>query len=952
MKAPRSRRPDTSRDAATDSDARRRDVARAGDDAQARLANSPRMVAQRQRLQALRGGGGDEDDDEGRAAPNLTGLPDALKAGIESLSGMSLDHVRVHRSSPRPAQLQAHAYTQGHDIHLAPGQERHLPHEAWHVVQQARGRVRPDTEVNGVPVNIDHALEHEADVMGSRALGYVPDAGGTVQRKPADIPIGTSVAQRVVSINNQVLIGANLDVWLVVLNDAARQQALRVMADDRQNTYAFVSDAQLLGHLHGFPNNAPVQTAIPQTQLEDARRWRNRLRFHRKTVREDTLATHDAFDKIPREQLYRLDPGHYWRRNERLDRYERFRIKTQPAIPNEELLEYLDPKDKDRMNYGYLQGSRVITTRTDPRSSAGYSRSGAAGKTLYDDARGGFRSRRTYAGVGSVNPFKNSRTGVTFTIGHSQAVKNMSTAKDKHGFNSDQQPRIMVPENRTVGEQMKNPALEPETTPYVWNNFYDATPDTTYSGNPIPTFTEATLFKPDNSLDVNVRLRNDGQVDYRKAREAYAAKVGKPKVSYGEYMRAETTAPYAEPTFYASDDEDNIPATEEVPQTPAYFPQYLEEDEMQTAVDTAYGSNVPHKGSEWTVSERTAKDAAKGDTYSLFRTRESRADEQTLRALQASITGMPSTPSTQVSSTITTTPVHGVPPPKHPIPKLKISVDGLVRHLDQLIVTLPHAGPTAADHVTLQNFRAYALSLDLTNVHTGGEIGRLYDLLGDWFHYLEPSLRRNLTGVGGNVMAATGQRLAALEQYLSECGQMAVHNAIALEISEAEATPFQNLNQHIGDEAALRAHGDFEQNIDEDRIREMVVAAGRQGIPVISYINQLRGFVQRYNAANHLQQFFSVPITAQVMQAFGVQGAQLQEIAAMSAFLSGTRQTLNMIVNTDAHQLLAHGYHWITVRLERDHTGAIRIFYLDSLQGAAADYSHLFNALRQFIAHG
>lgn len=75
--------------------------------------------------------------------PNNTGLPDHLKSGVESLSGMSLDHLKVHYNSSQPAQLQAHAYAQGVDIHVAPGQERHLAHEAWHVVQQARGRVSP-----------------------------------------------------------------------------------------------------------------------------------------------------------------------------------------------------------------------------------------------------------------------------------------------------------------------------------------------------------------------------------------------------------------------------------------------------------------------------------------------------------------------------------------------------------------------------------------------------------------------------------------------------------------------------------------------------------------------------------------------------------------------------------------------------------------------------------------
>lgn len=103
--------------------------------------------------------------------PNNTGLPDNLKSGIESLSGMSLDHVKVHYNSAQPAQLNAHAYAQGSEIHVAPGQEQHLPHEAWHVVQQAQGRVQPTMQMKeGVPVNDDAGLEHEADVMGAKAL--------------------------------------------------------------------------------------------------------------------------------------------------------------------------------------------------------------------------------------------------------------------------------------------------------------------------------------------------------------------------------------------------------------------------------------------------------------------------------------------------------------------------------------------------------------------------------------------------------------------------------------------------------------------------------------------------------------------------------------------------------------------------------------------------------------
>lgn len=107
-----------------------------------------------------------------RAGTNRTGLPDQLKQGIESLSGFSLDSVKVHYNSARPAQLMAHAYAQGSQIHLAPGQQSHLAHEAWHLVQQAQGRVAPTTEADGVAINDDAALEQEADVMGRKAAGF------------------------------------------------------------------------------------------------------------------------------------------------------------------------------------------------------------------------------------------------------------------------------------------------------------------------------------------------------------------------------------------------------------------------------------------------------------------------------------------------------------------------------------------------------------------------------------------------------------------------------------------------------------------------------------------------------------------------------------------------------------------------------------------------------------
>ena len=90
-------------------------------------------------------------------------LPSRIRASAEALSGFSLADVRVHTNSPEPAKLGALAFARGTDIHLGPRQEQHLPHEAWHVVQQKQGRV------GGAGLNADPALEAEADRMGDRA---------------------------------------------------------------------------------------------------------------------------------------------------------------------------------------------------------------------------------------------------------------------------------------------------------------------------------------------------------------------------------------------------------------------------------------------------------------------------------------------------------------------------------------------------------------------------------------------------------------------------------------------------------------------------------------------------------------------------------------------------------------------------------------------------------------
>ena len=126
-------------------------------DSSPQAANAARLQIQMKSGSATLQLAGPEQEEllQGKAEPvekieNETGMPDGLKSGIENLSGMSMDGVNVHYNSSKPAELQALAYTQGTDIHVGPGQQEHLPHEAWHVAQQKEGRVKPEQVVNGL----------------------------------------------------------------------------------------------------------------------------------------------------------------------------------------------------------------------------------------------------------------------------------------------------------------------------------------------------------------------------------------------------------------------------------------------------------------------------------------------------------------------------------------------------------------------------------------------------------------------------------------------------------------------------------------------------------------------------------------------------------------------------------------------------------------------------------
>ncbi|GAA5033327.1 hypothetical protein GCM10011506_25410 [Marivirga lumbricoides] len=105
------------------------------------------------------------------------GLDKAVQAKMEKAFQSDFSDVNITQNSSEATNMGALAFTQGNDVHFAPGQynpgtsegQELIGHELTHVIQQKQGRVKATTQAKGVVVNDDPALENEADVMGKKA---------------------------------------------------------------------------------------------------------------------------------------------------------------------------------------------------------------------------------------------------------------------------------------------------------------------------------------------------------------------------------------------------------------------------------------------------------------------------------------------------------------------------------------------------------------------------------------------------------------------------------------------------------------------------------------------------------------------------------------------------------------------------------------------------------------
>jgi Domain of unknown function (DUF4157) len=141
-----------------------------------------------------------QDQTSQNSSGSRSSMPAPVRSKMENSFGTSFSDVNIHADSPQATSIGALAFTQGSNVHFAPGQynpqsssgQALLGHELTHVVQQRSGRVSVPSQSKGAPINADPSLETEADQIGAKAAQgqqvQVPGATSNFKTIP---PVGS-----------------------------------------------------------------------------------------------------------------------------------------------------------------------------------------------------------------------------------------------------------------------------------------------------------------------------------------------------------------------------------------------------------------------------------------------------------------------------------------------------------------------------------------------------------------------------------------------------------------------------------------------------------------------------------------------------------------------------------------------------------------------------------------
>ena len=110
-------------------------------------------------------------------------LPDNLQVKMENSFKADFSDVEIHENSTEAKDLDALAFTQGNEVHFAPGKyspestegQEILAHELSHIIQQREGKVKTTHEEQGHNISEQIELENEADRHSKIAA-----SGGTI----------------------------------------------------------------------------------------------------------------------------------------------------------------------------------------------------------------------------------------------------------------------------------------------------------------------------------------------------------------------------------------------------------------------------------------------------------------------------------------------------------------------------------------------------------------------------------------------------------------------------------------------------------------------------------------------------------------------------------------------------------------------------------------------------
>ena len=146
-------------------------------------------------------------------------LPDEVQTKMEGAFGTSFADVNIHKDDNSATDMGALAYTQGKDVHFAPGQynpgtqkgQELIGHELTHVEQQKAGRVQPTKQGKGMAVNDSPALEHEADVMGKKAA---EGKSGGVEEKSSRGQVSEKKQENLQDLHNKLNYLSNSALYL------------------------------------------------------------------------------------------------------------------------------------------------------------------------------------------------------------------------------------------------------------------------------------------------------------------------------------------------------------------------------------------------------------------------------------------------------------------------------------------------------------------------------------------------------------------------------------------------------------------------------------------------------------------------------------------------------------------------------------------------------------------